>query len=133
MFVADLLADPAQRGASDVRHEVTAVASRSADNAKNFIKETWEKAKVPCDQGKVTAYGNYEELYADEVSPACCRVQVSLGWCMLTRSLPTPLDAVQNIDVVYLGTPHSMHFKNAHDALTSGSSPSTLSATRALC
>ncbi|VUC32661.1 unnamed protein product [Clonostachys rosea] len=58
-FSKDLLADPAVRGAHDVRHEIVAVASStSAERAATFIK----KIDGP---PSAAAYGSYQELVAD--------------------------------------------------------------------
>lgn len=59
MFVRDLLKDPEERGASDVAHQVVAVASSSAKSkADQFISSL--EIPAPC-----AAYGSYEELVAD--------------------------------------------------------------------
>lgn len=50
----------ASRGSSDVEHRVVAAGSRSATKAEEFIKET--KAY----QHNATAYGSYEQVYADK-------------------------------------------------------------------
>ncbi|KAJ5937154.1 hypothetical protein N7454_004809 [Penicillium verhagenii] len=58
-FVLDLLKDPATRDASDISHQVAAVASSSSkDRADQFIVDVGIPA--PC-----VAYGSYEELVAD--------------------------------------------------------------------
>lgn len=58
-FVLDLLKDPATRDASDIAHQVTAVASSSSkDRADQFILDVGIPA--PC-----AAYASYEELVAD--------------------------------------------------------------------
>jgi hypothetical protein len=69
-FVLDLLTDPSTRDASDVKHQVVAVGSRSTDSAKRFVEETWKEAGVTAGQDQVKLYGTYEELYRDEVSKA---------------------------------------------------------------
>ena len=60
---------------------LTAVASRSMEKARSFARQ----------YGIGRAYGNYEELYAD-----------------------------QDIDAVYIATPHTLHFQNSSDALQAG-------------
>ncbi|KAI5309719.1 hypothetical protein KEM55_002566 [Ascosphaera atra] len=57
-FVSDLLIDPTTRGADDVKHEIAAVASRSAEKAQKFIKDM----KIP---SSANAYGSYKELVND--------------------------------------------------------------------
>jgi len=61
--------------------ELRAVASRSADTATAFAAR----------HGIPTAYGSYEELYADP-----------------------------DIDAIYVATPHSLHLENSIDALRAG-------------
>lgn len=58
-FVDDLLLDPNQRGVTDVRHEIAAVASStSSKRAEQFaIKHKLSDA--------TKAYGTYEELVSD--------------------------------------------------------------------
>ncbi|KAL2218322.1 hypothetical protein M432DRAFT_427920 [Thermoascus aurantiacus ATCC 26904] len=59
VFTKDLLIDPRLRGADDVSHTVTAVASSSSKaRAEKFIADLGLPA--PC-----AAYGSYEELVAD--------------------------------------------------------------------
>lgn len=59
-FVKDLLCNPSERNADDIKHQVAAVASSSsADRAQQFIKETG------C-PGETQAYGSYEELVKDK-------------------------------------------------------------------
>jgi predicted dehydrogenase len=58
-FVSDLLKDPKARGALDVSHTVTAVASSSSKSrAENFISEL----NIP---GTPSAYGSYEDIVKD--------------------------------------------------------------------
>ncbi|KAI5304426.1 D-xylose 1-dehydrogenase (NADP(+)) [Ascosphaera pollenicola] len=57
-FCKDLLIDSSLRGASDVVHEVAAVASRSKDRAQQFVEEM----KIP---SSPAVYGSYEELVQD--------------------------------------------------------------------
>ncbi|KAL8958273.1 MAG: hypothetical protein Q9193_004635 [Seirophora villosa] len=85
LFVKDLVLDPSTRDVSDVKHQVTAVASSSsADRARDFIQE----CKVP---GDCAAYGSYDELVKD-----------------------------QNVDIVYVATPHSHHYQNTMLCLEAG-------------
>ncbi|KAI5285396.1 D-xylose 1-dehydrogenase (NADP(+)), partial [Ascosphaera aggregata] len=57
-FSKDLLVDPAVRGAADVAHEITAVASRSKERAAAFVEEIQIKSSP-------AVYGSYEELVQD--------------------------------------------------------------------
>ena len=68
-FALDLLVDPATREVSDVEHTIAAVASRTADKADQWVKDTWAEAKVDYKEGTVKTYGDYAQLYADKVSP----------------------------------------------------------------
>lgn len=80
-----MLIDPSLRGASDICHKVTAVASStSKTRAEEFITEL--ELPSPC-----TPYGSYEELVKDP-----------------------------NVDIIYVGTPHSHHFQNTMLALEHG-------------
>jgi predicted dehydrogenase len=59
VFTKDLLIDPNVRDASDVAHQIVAVASSSSkDKAEQFIQA--RGIKTPC-----SAYGDYEALVAD--------------------------------------------------------------------
>lgn len=91
-FALDLLIPATTRDVHDVTHTIVAVASRSAAKADEFVKELYSQAGLsePTDAA-VRRYGSYEELYADD-----------------------------HIDCVYIGTPHSHHYANAHAALSAG-------------
>ncbi len=114
-FIQDLLVDPSTRDVSDVSHAITAVGSRSNESATKFVEalkaaqsdQSWSWGVK---QGKVDhckAYGTYAEVFADSVS-----------------SLPSHRIAYaeeeQNVDVVYIGTPHTSHHENTKDALNAG-------------
>lgn len=59
MFVDDLLLDPAQRGVTDIRHDIVAVASSTnSERAKEFVT----KHNIP---NPTKTYGTYEELVLD--------------------------------------------------------------------
>lgn len=92
-FVLDLLIPSSTRGAGDVTHAVAAVASRSHAKAAAFVDEQWTAAGPlnKADKAGVAIYGSYEELYQSAA-----------------------------IDVIYIGTPHSHHYENAHAALSAG-------------
>ncbi|GJN93159.1 hypothetical protein Rhopal_006206-T1 [Rhodotorula paludigena] len=90
-FVLDLLVHPSTRDVSDVAHVVGAVASRSEESAASFIERTWKEAGVTEGKDAVKRYGSYQQLYDDP-----------------------------NIDCIYVGTPHSHHYQNVHDALSAG-------------
>ncbi|SCV69192.1 BQ2448_2212 [Microbotryum intermedium] len=91
MFVTDLLSDPATREVHDVKHSVYAVASRDINKVQPFLDQCWDEAKVEQGKDQVKHYGSYDELCADD-----------------------------NIDCIYIGTPHSHHFQNAYAALGAG-------------
>jgi len=128
MFVTDLLADPAARGVADVRHVVAAVASRSADKAEQFVKDTWAGAKAEYKEGEVKTYGDYAQLFTDKVSPLARAGECQQAPCLelangrLLTKPPLHLHSrvQQDVVVVYIGTPHSNHYQNAHEALTAG-------------
>lgn len=87
------------RDVSDVRHQIAAVGSRSVASAQAFIdkiKAAPGPSKWGVEHGGLDgakAYGTYEEVYNDP-----------------------------NVDVVYIGTPHVFHHKNAKDAMLAGKS-----------
>ena len=85
-FTKDLLIDPNTRGAEDIKHVVTAVASSSSmESAQKFVKD-----HVQGKQGDTScrAHDSYEDLVANA-----------------------------NVDIVYVGTPHSHHYQNCRLAL----------------
>ncbi|BGP19505.1 hypothetical protein JCM10213_006325 [Rhodosporidiobolus nylandii] len=90
-FALDLLVDPATRDVTDVKHEIVAVGSRSRDSAAKFVENVWGEAGVTEGKDKVELYGSYDELVKNP-----------------------------NIDAIYIGTPHSHHYDNAHLALSAG-------------
>ncbi|GAA6060466.1 hypothetical protein JCM10212_000894 [Sporobolomyces blumeae] len=91
-FALDLLLDPTARGVDDVRHEVVAVASRSRASAVRFVDKVWAEAGLADDgKDKVATHEGYEGLYHDD-----------------------------NVDAIYVGTPHSHHYANVHAALSAG-------------
>jgi hypothetical protein len=84
----DLLIDPKTRGVNDVKHVVTAAASSSS---KKSAEDFVAKCVTPT-QGSdppCSAYGSYGELVKDP-----------------------------NVDLIYVGTPHSHHYQNVMLALT---------------
>jgi dihydrodiol dehydrogenase / D-xylose 1-dehydrogenase (NADP) len=89
-FSKDLLIDPNTRDVSDVRHSITAVASSTS-------KERAEEfikdvgADKQSDVKNVAAYGNYDDFVKDE-----------------------------NVDIVYVATPHSHHYENVLTCLDAG-------------
>ncbi|GAA6039636.1 hypothetical protein JCM8097_002229 [Rhodosporidiobolus ruineniae] len=104
----DLVLDPSGREVTDVAHAVVAVASRSVDKAQAYIDEFcpdggWAQ-KTGLYKEKPVALGSYAELYARE-----------------------------DVDLVYVATPHTFHFEQAKDALEAGKNvlvekPATLNA-----
>lgn len=91
-FSLDLLIAPSTRNVSDVAHVISAVASRTLESAFNFVDKVWSEAGVekPA-QGVVKLFGNYQEMFESN-----------------------------EVDIVYIGTPHSHHFIYAHAVLTAG-------------
>jgi dihydrodiol dehydrogenase / D-xylose 1-dehydrogenase (NADP) len=86
----DLMVDPKTRGVNDVEHLITAAASSSSKKS----AESFVADVVDPVQGskaQCTAYGSYEELVKDP-----------------------------NVDIIYIGTPHSHHYQNCMLALTNG-------------
>ncbi|GAA5990641.1 hypothetical protein JCM10908_003166 [Rhodotorula pacifica] len=90
-FVSDLLYDRSVRGAVDVAHEIAAVGSRSVESAQRFVDEAWKQKGLTEGKDKIKLYGVYAELFRD-----------------------------QDIDCVYIASPHSHHFSHAHAALSAG-------------
>ncbi|GAA5836721.1 hypothetical protein JCM9279_007636 [Rhodotorula babjevae] len=90
-FVLDLLVDPTTRDVTDVKHQVVAVGSRSAESAAKFVDSVWNEAGVTEGKDEVKRYGSYEELFADS-----------------------------NVDCIYVGSPHSHHYAHVHAALSAG-------------
>ena len=124
---------PYRRGVHDVVHKVTAVGSRGIESASAFVNEL-----IDADHAPVKAYGSYAEVYSDPV----CRILSDL-------SPPQPMTAFQDVDAIYigllqltqkcspvltppprqprtthyttvLGTPHTLHYPNAADAIKAG-------------
>uniref|UniRef100_A0A060TBT2 D-xylose 1-dehydrogenase (NADP(+), D-xylono-1,5-lactone-forming) n=1 Tax=Blastobotrys adeninivorans TaxID=409370 RepID=A0A060TBT2_BLAAD len=84
-FCDDLIKDPKDRNATDIAHEIVAVASSSSkDKADKFVKDN----KYP---GNIATYGDYQSLVNDA-----------------------------NVDVVYVASPHGLHYEHAKLALTAG-------------
>lgn len=94
-FAADLALDPAGRDVHDVAHAVVVVGSREVSKAEHFVKDACPQGGYAQQAGlysqPVRAVGTYEEVYNDP-----------------------------EVDIVYIGTPHTLHFTNAKDALEAG-------------
>ncbi|GAA5824746.1 hypothetical protein JCM11251_005325 [Rhodosporidiobolus azoricus] len=90
-FALDLLVDPKTRDVTDVKHKIVAVGSRSKESAAKFVERTWEEAGVTEGKEDVKMHASYEELVQDP-----------------------------NVDVVYIGSPHSHHYPHAVLALNAG-------------
>ncbi|CAN6627348.1 hypothetical protein TRVA0_011S01310 [Trichomonascus vanleenenianus] len=85
IFTRDLLAVPAARGVTDVKHEIVAIASStSVERARQFAEDAGAGDNVEC-------YGTYEELVANP-----------------------------NVDIIYVATPHGMHYENCKLCLEAG-------------
>ncbi|GAA5863925.1 hypothetical protein JCM8547_005282 [Rhodosporidiobolus lusitaniae] len=104
----DLVLDPAGRDVSDVAHAVTVVASRSVEKAQEFIDQYCPEGGFAQKSGlykeKPAAVGSYAEAFARE-----------------------------DVDLVYIATPHTFHFEQAKEALEAGKNvlvekPATLNA-----
>lgn len=78
----DLLIDPKTRGVNDISHQITAAASSSSEDA---AESFITNCVAPYQDPAIPcrAYGSYEELVKDK-----------------------------NVDIIYVGTPHSHHFQN---------------------
>lgn len=58
---------------------------------------------------QVKGYGSYEEVYNDPVSMN-----------PRERTRYWPADERQNVDAIYVGTPHNFHYENVKGALLGG-------------
>lgn len=92
-----------RRGVNDIVHKVVAVGSRTIAKAQEFID-----TKAGGDKN-IKAYGTYDEVYADSVSDSDCN-------CLIL----SPKQSHQNVDAVYIGTPHTRHYENALAAIRAG-------------
>lgn len=83
----DLLIDPKTRGVDDIVHQISAAASSSSIQS---AEDFVKSCVTPYQDSSVQckAYGTYDELVKDN-----------------------------NVDIVYVGTPHSHHFQNCMLAL----------------
>ncbi|GJN88062.1 hypothetical protein Rhopal_001018-T1 [Rhodotorula paludigena] len=108
-MIKDLVLDPSGRDCTDVAHSVAAVASSSAlSKAQKFIDDFcpeggWAQ-KSGLDKTKPVALGSYDELYQRD-----------------------------DVDLVYIATPHTLHSSVAKAALEAGKNvlvekPATLNA-----
>lgn len=77
---------PTSRKATDVKHTVKAVGSRSTESANKFIEKV-----LPSELRSACVGGTYEDVYNNP-----------------------------EVDVVYIGTPHTFHYENCIDALNAG-------------
>ena len=86
----DLLIDPKTRGVDDIVHVITAAASSSS---KDSATQFVRDCVAPFQDQEVScsAYGSYEELVKDP-----------------------------NVDIIYVGSPHSHHYQNCMLALQKG-------------
>ena len=115
-------------------HTIVAVGSRSADKAQQWVKDTWAEAKVEHEEGSVKTYGDYARVYADKVSAQARPAGAShpdtpaddlppllspplLPSCSPASPVPT---LRQDVDAIYIGTPHSHHYQDVHKALSAG-------------
>lgn len=100
---------------TDVKHQVVAVGSRSAESAAKFVDSVWSKAGVTEGKDEVKQYGSYDELFRDSVRPSLLPLSCSRGPHADLRLLPP-----QDVDCVYVGSPHSHHYAHVHAALSAG-------------
>lgn len=90
-FTKDILLPPSSRGVDDIKHVIAAVGSSSSvSRAEDFLREVGLRPKSS-DAPTARAYGSYKELVADE-----------------------------DVDIIYVATPHSHHYQNAMLALKNG-------------
>ena len=98
-FSKDLLVNPATRDVTDVSHRITAVGSRTKASAQKFLDGLNDlpsdaAGRWGVDQGLLKdckAYGSYQEVFNDP-----------------------------NVDAVYIGTPHTLHYEDTKGALLGG-------------
>ena len=74
-----------------VKDVVHVIAAAASSSSKKSAEEFVDSCVTTFQKDKCTAYGSYEELVKDE-----------------------------NVDIVYIGTPHSHHYQNCMLALTNG-------------
>ncbi|CAH7682038.1 hypothetical protein PPACK8108_LOCUS14733 [Phakopsora pachyrhizi] len=86
-FVHDLLVDPRTRNVEDLVHKVVAIGSRSELKAKEFIEKVLNcedtNSKKRASLDGVKSYGSYLDLVSDS-----------------------------QVNVVYIGTPHTSHYQD---------------------
>jgi predicted dehydrogenase len=91
-FVGDLLMPPSTRSVSDVSHTLAAVASSSSiSKAEAFINDFSKELQASGQKVAPKPYGSYAELLKDE-----------------------------GVKAVYIGSPHSDHYKTCMAALRAG-------------
>ena len=100
---------------TDVKHQVVAVGSRSAESAAKFVDSVWSKAGVTEGKDEVKQYSSYDEFFRDSVRPSLSPLSCSRGPHADLRLLPP-----QDVDCVYVGSPHSHHYAHVHAALSAG-------------
>lgn len=116
-FSTDLLVHPKTRGVEDVQHKIVAVASRSKENAENFVS----KLEIGGGDEEVKTYGSYQDLYNDQVSLLhFLFTSMPSTSCSHNVHPDGSFTPSQNVDAVYVGTPHSEHYRNVFEALTAG-------------
>ncbi|KAF8876631.1 hypothetical protein CPB85DRAFT_1568063 [Mucidula mucida] len=90
-----------RRDVHDVVYKIAAVGSISVASAEKFI------ATVAGGDKAIKAYGTYEEVYTDKV---CQLLSFVVGD-------DSGKIAFQDVDAIYIGTPHTCHYINALDAI----------------
>lgn len=112
-------------------HRIAAVGSRSVESAQAFVDKL-HKLDAPFDwgakQGKLDGckvYGSYDGVYNDPVSEREReRERLSLLHEAISPARfnvgPLLTSCSQEVDAIYIGTPHVAHFDNAKSALSAG-------------
>lgn len=82
----------APRPDAKAQHTIVAVGSSSLEKGNGFVEKAWAgEDKSSGTQQRPTVYADYQGVYNDP-----------------------------NVDVVYVGTPHSLHKQNCLDAIAAG-------------
>ncbi|CZR68001.1 related to dimeric dihydrodiol dehydrogenase [Phialocephala subalpina] len=94
MFVKDLLAP---RSSAPAKHTITALGSSSLEKGNAFVEKVWGESSAPDPEQawlpppRPVVYADYQGVYRDG-----------------------------SVDMVYIGTPHSLHKANCLDAIAAG-------------
>lgn len=92
MFVKDLLAP---RSSPSAKHTITALGSSSLEKGNAFVEKVWGESAAAAtpdpEPPRPVVYADYQGVYNDG-----------------------------SVDIVYIGTPHSLHRANCLDAIAAG-------------